>query len=66
MKRLGAVLLLAGIAGFFFGGRVARSFPDRGRAVRRAVQPEPDALPWESLGVAVFGAVLILVPDNPR
>ena len=45
---------------------MARSFPDRGRAVRRAVQPEPEALAWESLGVAVFGAVLMLIRENSR
>lgn len=55
--------MLAGVAGFLFGGRIARSYPDRGRAVRRAMQPEPDALPWESLGVAVFGAVLLFTKE---
>jgi hypothetical protein len=68
MKKIGFVVLLAGLAGFF----VATPRALQSEAPRpSAVASHGDVIGWEearwlSLGAAVFGFVLVLAPETKR
>lgn len=71
MRRLGAIVLVIGLAGFFFASRERAGYDTIEGKVRSAVSSEErkkkdtwETLRWVSLGAAVFGAVLVVLPGK--
>lgn len=71
MRRLGAIVLVVGLAGFFLASRERAGYDTIEGKVRSAVSSEErkkkdtwETLRWVSLGAAVFGAVLVVLPGK--
>jgi hypothetical protein len=71
MRRLGIIVLVLGLAGFFFASRERAGYDTIEGTIKSAVSSEErkkkdtwETLRWVSLGAAVFGAVLVLFPGK--
>ena len=71
MRRLGVVVLVLGLVGFLLAGVQRRSYDTLEGAIKTAVSTEErrkkdawETLRWLSLGGAVVGAVLVLLPGK--
>ncbi|HEU5250590.1 MAG TPA: hypothetical protein VFW15_11445 [Thermoanaerobaculia bacterium] len=71
MRRLGVIVLVIGLAGFLLATRERRGYDSVEGKVRAAVSSEErkkkdtwEMMRWVSLGVGVFGAVLIAFPGK--
>jgi hypothetical protein len=71
MRRLGIVVLVVGLAGFLLTTRERRGYDTIEGTIKSAVSIEErkkrdtwETLRWISLGAAVFGAVLVVLPGK--
>ena len=71
MRRLGIIVLVVGLAGFFLASRERSGYDTIEGTIKSAVSTEErkkkdtwETLRWVSLGVAVFGAVLVVFPGK--
>jgi hypothetical protein len=71
MRRLGIILLIIGLAGFVLATRERRGYDTLEGTIKSAVSSEErkkrdtwEILRWVSLGVGVFGAVLVAFPGK--
>jgi uncharacterized membrane protein YbaN (DUF454 family) len=71
MRRLGVVVLILGLVGFLLAGIQQRSYDTLEGAIKTAVSSDErrkkdawETLRWLSLGSAVVGAVLVLLPGK--
>jgi hypothetical protein len=71
MRRLGIIVLVVGLAGFLLATRERRGYDSVEGKVRTAFSTEErkkrdtwETLRWISLGVGVFGAVLVVLPGK--
>lgn len=71
MRKLGIIVLVIGLAGFVLATGQRRGYDSLEGAIKSAVSSEErgkrdtwETLRWVSLGAAVFGAVLIVLPGK--
>ena len=71
MRRLGIVVLVVGLAGFVLATGQRRGYDTIEGTIKSAVSSEErskrdtwETLRWISLGAAVFGAVLVVLPGK--
>ncbi|HSE63703.1 MAG TPA: hypothetical protein VLG15_08855 [Thermoanaerobaculia bacterium] len=71
MRRLGIIVFVLGLAGFVLATGQRRGYDTVEGAIKSAVSSEErskrdtwETLRWISLGAAVFGAVLIVLPGR--
>jgi hypothetical protein len=71
MRRLGIIVLVLGLVGFVLASRQRGGYDTVEGAIKSAVSTEErkkkdtwETLRWVSLGAAVFGAVLVLLPGK--
>jgi hypothetical protein len=71
MRRLGIIVLVVGLAGFVLATGQRRGYDSLEGKIRSAVSIEErknrdtwETLRWISLGVGVFGAVLVALPGK--
>jgi hypothetical protein len=71
VRRLGIIVLVVGLAGFFLASRERSGYDTIEGTIKSAVSTEErkkkdtwETLRWVSLGVAVFGAVLAVFPGK--
>jgi hypothetical protein len=71
VRRLGIIVLVVGLAGFFLASRERSGYDTIEGTIKSAVSTEErkkketwETLRWVSLGVAVFGAVLVVFPGK--
>lgn len=71
MRRLGIIVFVLGLAGFVLATGQRRGYDSIEGAIKSAVSSEErskrdtwETLRWISLGAAVFGAVLIVLPGK--
>jgi uncharacterized membrane protein YbaN (DUF454 family) len=71
MRRLGIVVMVLGLVGFLLAGMQRRSYDTLEGAIKTAVSSDErrkkdawETLRWLSLGGAVVGAVLVLLPGK--
>jgi hypothetical protein len=71
VRRLGIIVLVVGLAGFFLASRERTGYDTIEGTIKSAVSTEErekketwETLRWVSLGVAVFGAVLVVFPGK--
>jgi hypothetical protein len=71
VRRLGIIVLAVGLAGFLLATRERRGYDTIEGTIKSAVSSEErkkrdtwETLRWISLGTAVFGAVLVVLPGR--
>jgi hypothetical protein len=71
VRRLGILLLVVGLAGFLLASRERSGYDTVEGAIKSAVSTDErrkkdtwETLRWISLGVGVFGAVLVAFPGK--
>jgi hypothetical protein len=71
MRRLGIIVFVLGLAGFVLATGQRRGYDSIEGAIKSAVSSEErskrdtwETLRWISLGAAVFGAVLVVLPGK--
>ena len=72
-RRLGIIVLLVGLAGFVFGTIQRGSYDTMEGAIKTAVSSQElnkknawETLRWLSLGAAVVGIVLVILPGKKQ
>jgi hypothetical protein len=73
MRKLGIIVFVIGLAGFVLATGQRRGYDSIEGAIKSAVSSEErgkrdtwETLRWVSLGAAVFGAVLIVLPGKKK